>query len=181
MIDLRILILLAVFVFVYIGSRRGFSLELISSAGILLAMFALHQFDALIRNELLSGGSAGLHLLVQVLLFTGIVSAAYHTRAVIGSRLWARVTGERLNQRSQFQEGILGGLIGAVNGYLISGSVWYYIHMNDYPLWAEGAINVNPEWTQWLPHYLLVGGPTGSGDVFTLMVVGAFLIVLIVI
>lgn len=172
---------MAVFVFMYIGSRRGFSLELISSAGILLAMFALHQFDGLIRNELLSGGSSWLHLMVQMLLFICIVSAAYHTRAVIGSRLWARVTGERLNQRSQFQEGILGGLIGAVNGYLISGSVWYFFHLNDYPFWARGEINVSPEWTQWLPHYLLVGGPSGSGDLFSLMVVGVFFIVLIVI
>lgn len=181
MLDLRIMLAIAVFIFLYIGSRRGFSQEIIAMAGILLALFGLHQFDDFLRGELLREGSPLLHLLVQLLLFIAIVFFSYHTRAIIGTRAMARRTGELLSRRSNVQEGVLGGFIGAINGYLIGGSVWYFAHINDYPFLVSEQITVSPETIRMLPLYLLVNGPAGNGELLTVLVFGIFLIVLIMI
>ena len=181
MLDLRIIIVIAILVFMYVGSRRGFSLEIISTAGILLALFGLHRFDEFLRNDLLQNGSSLLHLIVQILLFSVFVIAAYHTRAVIGSRAMASFSGVSLNKRSNVQEGVLGGLTGAINGYLIGGSFWYFLYINDYPIWKEGQERVSPETIRLLPLNLLAEGPAGNGEILTLMVISVFLIVLILI
>ena len=117
MLDLRIFLALVAFIFIYIGARRGFSQEIIATAGVLLALFGLHHFDDTIRGQLLRSGAAWLHLLVQLLVFALVVYFAYHTRAVIGSRALAVRTGEEMSRRSNMQDGVLGGIIGALNGY----------------------------------------------------------------
>lgn len=181
MLDLRIIVVIAMLIFMYVGSRRGFSLEIISTAGILLALFGLHRFDEFLRNNLLQNGSSLLHLIFQLLLFIVFVFAAYHTRAVIGSRAMASHSGVTLSKRSNVQEGVLGGLIGAINGYLIGGSFWYFLHINDYPIWKEGQTRVSPETIRLLPLNLLADGPAGNGEILTLMVIGVFLVVFILI
>ena len=181
MLDLRIFLALVAFIFIYIGARRGFSQEIIATAGVLLALFGLHHFDDTIRGQLLRSGAAWLHLLVQLLVFALVVYFAYHTRAVIGSRALAVRTGEEMSRRSNMQDGVLGGIIGALNGYLIGGSVWYFAHINDYPILGSDQVTVAPETLRILPLYLLADGPGGSGELLTLAVFCIFLVVLIVI
>ena len=41
------------------------------------------------------------------------------------------------------QGAILSCLVGAINGYLISGSLWYYQHIYDYPLSSLGWIDTD--------------------------------------
>ncbi|MFN8371955.1 MAG: CvpA family protein [Anaerolineae bacterium] len=159
--------------FAFIGFQRGWNKEIIATSGIILALFALHQFDTFLRQILLGNMSGEQVFMVQTLFFAIVVYFAYQTRAII--------SGRGADGRDNLQEQVLGGIIGFVNGYLIWGSIWYFLDINGYP----AGLNVVPpptqETVQMLPLYLLAGGPTGPGDLLSLIVIILFLIVLIVI
>jgi hypothetical protein len=169
-------------VFGYIGFSRGWNKEVIALSGIILGLFALYQFDDLLRGTLLANVSPEQVFLVQTVIFGIIVFFAYQTRALIGSDA-ARARGE--GGRDQLQTNILGAVVGFINGYLIWGTIWYFMEINNYPLApyitrpAPGSPSAVTA-TQ-LPLYVLAGGPTGTGDLLALAVIVLFLIVLIVI
>ena len=119
------------FLFGYIGFSRGWNKEVIAMSGIVLGLFALFQFDDVIRGTLLVNVPAVQAFFIQTALFAIIVLFAYQTRALIGQDA-ARARGE--GNREQLQSNLLGGVVGFVNGYLIWGSIWYFLDINEYPL-----------------------------------------------
>lgn len=182
MIQLNALLWLMALLFGYIGFSRGWNKEIIAMSGIILGLFALHQFDDLIRDTLLATVPADQKFFVQSLIFGVIVFFAYQTRALIGSEA-ARARGQ--DGRDQLQTNILGALVGLTNGYLIWGSLWYFMDINNYPLAPyivrPPAGTPSAATVPQLPLYVLAGGPGGSGDLLALAVIGLFLIVLILI
>ncbi len=165
---------LAIF-FAIAGWVRGWNKELLATAGIVLGLFALFQFDTLLRGTILLNVSRDQTLFVQVGIFMVVVFFAYQTRYVLGS------DGRRDNP--SLQESILGALLGFLNGYLIWGSLWYFMDINEYP-WSTlitapapgsssaGAIGL-------LPLVVVGGGAGGTGDLLAVAVVMLFLIVLV--
>ena len=155
---------------------RGWSKELIATAGIILGLFALFQFDSILRGSILRGVALDQVFIIQSLVFIVIVFFAYQTRALgRGTR----------DGRSNLQEGVLGALVGGLNGYLIWGSLWYFMDINSYPLApaivapsanSSSAIAIN-----YLPLVILGGGAEGSGDLLAVAVIVLFLFVLVVI
>ncbi len=177
MIQLSALMWVMAAFFAVIGFLRGWSKEVISMSGIILGLFALFQFDSFIRGVLLVGVDADQVFFVQAVVFAIVVFFAYQTRAIIGD--------SDGDGRDSLQESVLGALLGFVNGYLIWGSLWYFLDINSYPLDpyvtapapgspSEQALNI-------LPLVILGGGPQGSGDLLSIVVIVLFLIVLIVI
>jgi hypothetical protein len=173
MIDLSVVMWTFALFFAFVGFQRGWNKEIIATSGIILALFALHQFDAFLRNTLLGNMSGEQRVIVQILFFSVVVYFAYQTRAIIGGR--------GSEGRDSLQESVLGGIIGFVNGYLIFGSLWYFVDINAYPAGLEITPPTDPSIVQMLPLYLLAGGPTGPGDLLSLFVIILFLVVLIVI
>jgi hypothetical protein len=182
MIQLNALMWLMALLFGYIGFSRGWNKEVIAMSGIILGLFALHQFDDLLRANLLSQAPGEQRFLVQSVIFGFVVFFAYQTRALIGTEV-ARARGAE--GRDELQTNILGALVGFLNGYLIWGTLWYFMDINNYPLapyisrptpGSPSAATISQ-----LPLYVLAGGPEGSGDLLALAVIGLFLIVLIVI
>ena len=179
MIELSaVLVLMAIF-FAFVGFLRGWNREIVSTAGVVLGLFALFQFDALLRGTLLANVSRDQVFLVQAGLFIAIVFFAYQTRSVMGADL-ARQQG-----RDNLQESVLGGLLGALNGYLIWGSLWYFMDINEYPL-APYVVAPSPgspsaQTQSILPLVLLGGGPAGNGDLLAVAVIILFVFVLILI
>lgn len=168
------------FVFGVIGYMRGLSKEMISLAGIILALFALFQFDGLLRETLLANVPPEQVFIVQCLIFIGIVFFAYQTNA-LGKR-------QLVNQnegRDNLQSTVLGAVVGFLNGYLIWGSIWYFMHINGYPLSpyiiAPPPNSPSFEAINSLPLYVLAGGPGGTGNLLALAVIILFLFVLILI
>lgn len=169
--------MMAIF-FAIIGFLRGINKEIISMSGIILALFALFQFDQYIRGTLLVNVPLAQVFLFQAGLFVAVVFFAYQTRAL-------GLEGKTGDGRNTLQTGILGGMLGFVNGYLIWGSLWYFMDINQYPLApyiiapapnspSANALNI-------LPLVILGGGVGGSGDFLAVAVIVLFLIVLIVI
>jgi hypothetical protein len=170
------------FLFGYIGFSRGWNKEVISLSGIVLGLFALFQFDDVIRGTLLANVPAVQAFFIQTALFAIIVMFAYQTRALIGTDA-ARARGDA--NREQLQSNLLGGVVGFINGYLIWGTLWYFMHINDYPLspfiTRPPAGSPSEATIAQLPLYLLAGGPAGDGNLLAAAVIVIFLIVLIVI
>ena len=168
--------------FALIGWQRGWTKEIISLAGITLGLFALHQFDPLLRAQLLAAATPSLKFLFQTAIFLAIAFFAYQTRALIGSDARA-AQGE--DGRDALQTRALGGIVGALNGYLISGSVWYFLHINDYPLapYITAPASGSLSWQNLgnLPLYVLAQGPGSPGDFLSLMVIILFIAVLVLI
>ncbi len=177
MIQLSAVLLTMAIFFGIIGYLRGWNKELISLAGIILGLFALFQFDNLLRGVLLAGVSRDQVFLVQAAIFLVVVFFAYQTRGM--------GAGRGPDGRDRLQSSILGGLVGFINGYLIWGSLWYFMDINAYPL-APAVIAPAPgspsdQARSLLPLVVLGGGVTGTGDLLAIAVIVLFLIVLIVI
>jgi uncharacterized membrane protein (GlpM family) len=158
----------------FIGFLRGWNREIIATAGILLGSFALFQFDALLRGTLLLSFPRDQAFFIQGMLFLIIVYFAYQNRVF------------EIEDRSEgsIQSGILGGIVGIVNGYLVGGSLWYFMDVNEYPfapfITAPTADSISAETIGAIPLVILNGGTAGSGDLFIIGVIVVFLLVLVV-
>src|SRR4051812_36557651 len=171
---------MAVF-FGVIGVIRGLRREIVSFGGIILATFALFQFDVLLRGVFLASIPRDQAFFVQAGLFGVVVYFAYQTRSFGSSYEGAAREGPRGNR---FQDAILGCLLGALNGYLIWGAIWYFLDINDYPfaplITAPAANSISAQALNAIP-LVLIGGITGGGSqVLTVIVVIMFVVVLVV-
>lgn len=176
MIELYSMTWITAIFFAVIGMIRGWSKELVSLAGIILAMFALFQFDSLLRGVFLASVPHDQAFFVQIGLFAVVVYFAYQTRAP------GAIRGDRGPRRNRFQDAALGAMMGALNGYLLWGAVWYFLDINDYPLSplviapAPGSISDRNLGT--IPLVLLGGAAGGSTELLTIIVIVLFLFVL---
>ena len=169
--------MMAIF-FAIIGFLRGVNKEVISMSGIILGLFALFQFDQYIRGTLLTNVPLPQVFLFQAGLFIAVVFFAYQTRAL--------GIGDGGNDgRDNLQSSVLGGILGFVNGYLIWGSLWYFMDINQYPLApyviAPSEGSPSDQALAMLPLVILGGGPGGTGDFLAIAVILLFFIVLVVI
>jgi len=117
-----------VFAFAVIGYMRGWTKELIATAGIVLALFTLKQFEALVIDPLTDGRQEPKFYLQATILLL-LAFFAYQTPPERLAR-----GGAIRNPRESLQDGILGALVGAFNGYLLIGSLWWYMDNLEYPL-----------------------------------------------
>ena len=70
--------------FAVIGFLRGWNREVIAMAGIILGLFALFQFDSLLRGVLLASVPRDQVFIVQAAIFIIVVYFAYQTRSFTG-------------------------------------------------------------------------------------------------
>lgn len=156
-----------------VGFLRGWNREIIVTAGVFLAMFALFQFDSLLRGALYVNFSSDQVFLLQLLVFLLVVYVSYQTNT----------TDDRDNVR--WQNGLLGALVGFFNGYLIMGTVWYLLDINEYPvggiIQAPSVGSPSYDAIQSLPITILSGGAAGSGEFLAVIVIALFLFVIIAI
>lgn len=184
MIQLTAVVYLFIAFFAYVGWLRGWTKEVISLAGIMLAIFALWEFRSVITGVIFNDLPAGQVFYIQSAIFVGIVFFAYQTRAL------AQRAGRR-NNREELQTKVLGGIVGAINGYLISGTLWFFLDYRgldgvsaNYPLAplvvSPAPGSVSADFVQNLPVYLLTG-TAGDSALLSLVVVVLFVAVLILI
>ncbi len=115
-----------VILFAIIGGMRGWVKELMVSFSVILALTTNHllrRFVPLV--EILPADSSSLFWIRTLLVLT-LVFFGYQTVISI-QRLAARATRERL------QDTLFGAVMGAINGYLVAGTVLFYLHEANYP------------------------------------------------
>jgi hypothetical protein len=126
-ISLTVVFTLFVIVFAVIGAMRGWVKELLVTSAIILGLFInaiLENYIEPYRAAILfqPGGTQFLMRGVLVLLLAIFGYQTPRLRALEG-----KVAKERL------QDMLLGMILGALNGYLLLGTLWYYLHQAGYP------------------------------------------------
>lgn len=174
MIQLSTLLFIMALIFGYIGFTRGWNKEIIATAGIVLALFALFQFDDLL-NDLFVNLQPEVAFLIRTAFLVVVAFFAYQNRSIIGTK-----SARGNDGRDDLQTGVLGALVGAFNGYLIWGSLWYFMDIAGYPLqpYISPPLpgTASAEFVGSLPLYL-----DPSGNLLAAAMIGLFIVVLIVI
>jgi len=146
MISLGTWFWLMVIFFAIIGIGRGWTKEIIATSGLVLSLFALNQFGYYLVSLLgaavdptapgydpMAVRRQQFYILTAVHLF--ITFFSYQGPTLAGGRL-----SERLRVRDSLQDKVLGALVGAVNGYLIVGTIWAFLEFNVTP--TEGWVRL---------------------------------------
>lgn len=129
MISLIVLFWLYVVLFGIIGAMRGWAKELLVSVSVILAIFfitVLELFAPFIRDVLTLGSGAGLFWIRTAIVLI-LVLFGYQTPNIQRLAATNRFVRERL------QDVLLGIFIGMVNGYLVVGTIWFFLHTANYP------------------------------------------------
>jgi lysylphosphatidylglycerol synthetase-like protein (DUF2156 family) len=127
MMSLAVVFWMYVILFAIIGGMRGWAKEILVSFSVILALAfisLLERYVPFIRDVLVPEKSPVLFWLRTIILVL-LVFFGYQTPNL--QRLAGKMTREKLEHM------ILGIVIGAVNGYLIAGTIWFYMYDAKYP------------------------------------------------
>jgi len=151
MVSLHFVFWFMVIFFTLIGYMRGWQREVIALSGLVASLAALVQF-----GDSITGIVGGLTGAVQInpadpmafqrqqfwiqTVFHAII--AFFSYQVV-ARLADQATGGRLGERLRggLERRIVGALIGAINGYLVIGSIWGFL---EYQITNLGYIQLPP-------------------------------------
>lgn len=143
MIELSAVFWIFVIFFGIIGLIRGWVREIQVTASVVLAMFILEKISDPVWRVLISRTTAEMlavdpmGTLRRLVMFKAailliLVFFGYQGPVVIPFIARGRATGAS-RPRESVQEGVLGLLVGLLNGYLIIGMLWWYLHTTHYP------------------------------------------------
>jgi hypothetical protein len=155
--SLTAVFVLLVILFAAIGSLRGWAKELLVGCALILALFINLLIDKYAQGLLASFAPIDVFFL-RAGIFCLLAYFGYLTPRLP----W--LPGERF-LREKLADWLLGIVIGALNGAMLFGSLWLFLHRADYPFpgfEAARAAAQNPDVTalmQYMPPILL--GETG--------------------
>ncbi len=174
MIQLSSFMIMMIGLFGIIGFLRGWVKELIATAGIVLALFAIRQLEPLLIDPLTDNEQTPKFYLEAIFLL-GMAFFAYQTPPETLSR------GKKgSSNREGFQDGVLGTLVGMFNGYLVIGSLWYYMDVLEYPLSPHiAAAAPNTPSADLIDILPLTWMLTGDGSLLSIMMIGLFVFVIV--
>lgn len=141
MISLDVIFWMYVFLFALIGAMRGWARELLVSFSVILALFllsVLERFVPFIRDTLMVNNPNSFFWLRSILLLS-LVFFGYQTPK------FPKIANSGRFIRDHFQDILLGLFLGAVNGYLIFGSLWFFLDDAGYPFSFILAPDLNSE------------------------------------
>lgn len=151
MIELAAVFWSLVVLFGIIGLMRGWVREIQATAAAVLAMFIIEQISPWVWTVLVERTPAEmlatdpLGTLRRLVMFKAailmiVVFFGYQGPLLIQFATSGRTKAGR--PRESIQEGILGLLVGLLNGYLIIGALWWYAHVAQYPFdWLISPLN----------------------------------------
>lgn len=128
MISLVIVFWMYVLLFAVIGAMRGWAKEILVTFGTVLALFlitVLETYVSVIITTIASSGGRPLFWMRTTILIL-LVFFSYQTpnlKAIAGARF----------ARERLQDTMLGFMLGGVNGYLVVGTLWYFLNDANYP------------------------------------------------
>lgn len=164
-----------VILFAVIGAMRGWAKELLVSFSVILALTTNHVLRRYIPLvEALPVESTSLFWIRSLIVIT-LVGFGYQTVISI-ARLASRAARERL------QDTLFGIIMGAINGYLVSGTILFYLHEARYPFKdivsepSGGLLETVQVMMNWMPPHLL-GEP---GIYFAVLICFIFVIVVFI-
>ena len=128
MVSLVVIFWMYVILFAVIGAMRGWARELLVAFSVVLALFittVLERFVPFITNTL--GAIPPTLFWLRTAIVIALVFFGYQTPNI------PRLAAQNRFARDRLQDILLGVFLGALNGYLIVGTIWYYLHAAGYP------------------------------------------------
>jgi len=165
-----------VILFGVIGAMRGWAKELLVSFSVILSLALNHvirKYIPLAQPENMAETDPSLFWVRTIILLI-LVYFGYQTVVSI-PHLASRAARERL------QDTLFGAILGGINGYLIAGSVLYYIHVADYSFQNVVTKPADPTLLQTVNQMMLYMPPQllGEPGIYFAMIL-AFVFVLVV-
>ena len=114
-----------IILFAVIGAMRGWAKELMVVFSVVTSLavnLLLEKYIPLVRDLDKTSGSV---FWIRTLILIALVYFGYQTVSI--SRFASKAMRERL------QDSMFGAVLGGFNGYLIAGSILFYVHMANYP------------------------------------------------
>jgi uncharacterized membrane protein required for colicin V production len=130
LVSLDVLFYIFILLFAVIGSMRGFAKEVLVTFAILLSIFIITVIEAfvpIIRDNLAAYSTEAMFWMRMGILGV-LVVFGYQSPNL------PRLAESNRFVKERFQDLLLGFFMGALNGYLIWGTVWYYLNQSNYPL-----------------------------------------------
>jgi hypothetical protein len=117
-----------VMIFALIGSMRGWAKELLVTFGVVLSLFIIAVLERFVPTSLRDflNANGGPQFWMRTLIVLMLVLFAYQTPNL------PKVPQGRF-AREKLSDAMLGFFLGALNGFLVVGTVWYFMHISDYP------------------------------------------------
>jgi len=151
MISLTVIFWIFVIFFAFIGLLRGWAKELLVTLSVVVALFLLTLIERYIPAITSPMSGTSLFWFRTIILF-GLAAFGYLAPKLPPLAINAKLAFESL------QNSILGMIIGGINGYLIIGSVWYFLDKAAYPftnlMTAPDAASTTGQKAIWLISHL---------------------------
>src|SRR5258708_21816355 len=130
MLQLSTFLWMMIALFGAVGFLRGWTKEIVATAGIILALFTTWQLEGTLIQPLTQGASGEQVFYLHTGFLMLITFFAYQTPGTASrlseGRMWS-------TRREGLQERLLGMVTGPATVYPIFGSVWYYLDVTGYP------------------------------------------------
>lgn len=128
MVSLVVVFWMYVILFAIIGAMRGWARELLVSFSVILGLFIITVLERFVP---FIGSTLNSIPVFQFWLRFGLIAAlvffGYQSPNI------PRLAAQNRFARDRLQDILLGVFLGALNGYLIVGSTWYFLHTANYP------------------------------------------------
>jgi uncharacterized membrane protein required for colicin V production len=167
MISLTVLFWIFVVIFAISGAMRGWAKEILVTFSVILALFILQisQIFGPIKT-LFEPPNGDVEFWIRTGVVVLLAIAGYQTPKVLVS-FSPKLVKQRL------ADALLGFLLGAFNGYMIVGTIWWFMIDSGYPFPAITAPQPPPDIIMYLPPEWL----TGPALFFAIALAFLFLIV----
>lgn len=139
MVSLLVVFYLFVILFAIIGAMRGWAKELLVSFSVILGLFLIFVLEGLgptVRIAIEDGSK--LQFWIRIVIVGVLVFFGYQSPNL--SRLAGSV------RREKISDSLLGFFLGAINGFLVIGTFWYYMDHAGYEnfRYFSAPSNVDP-------------------------------------
>jgi uncharacterized membrane protein required for colicin V production len=162
MISLHVILFIFIILFGLIGSMRGWAKEVLVMFSVVLALFSITVLESFVPffKETIKSSLPGTVFWLRAGILIALVFFGYQTPK------FPRLAESGRFVRNILQDTLLGGFLGLINGYLIMGTIWFYLHSAGYPFsfvlppdpaTANGIASLN--WINFLPPAWLMGTP----------------------
>jgi hypothetical protein len=163
-----------VLLFAIIGMLRGWAKELLVSFSVILALALNHLLRRYIPIVAELPEESTELFWIQTLILVALVYFGYQTVALV-PHLQSKATRERL------QDSLFGAILGAINGYLIAGTVIFYIARTNYAVFPNIVMPPTDQYAQAVQNLLAYMPPHMLGEPgIYFAVILAFIFVIVV-
>lgn len=163
-----------VILFAVIGAMRGWAKELLVAFSVILSLALNHVLRRYIPIARDLGETDPSLFWVRTIILLVLVYFGYQTVVSI-PHLASRAAREKL------QDTLFGAILGGLNGYLIAGTILYYINVADYPFQEVVSKPTDPNVLQAVNQMMLYMPPQLLGEpAIYFAIILAFVFVLVV-